>query len=295
VAAETSFLVEDFIDAITSQLDRVQDALRIKAVNRPLTYALKDLALELKVFVELDAAGRVRFRTSSANEAGASVVHLAFTTITKPMIEENTVSLAVSRSPSLQEAGMDDAEARRFERLGIRNVAELQNLGKSTGVAAVSRLSDVPADRLRLALGAIKPRVDTIVPVPPPKPVVAPPKPLPKPVVASPIIPKSPTPKPILATPVLPPKLAVPPSSKLQVRGRNLLFGDAEPAVKLGDRTLSIAQADDDALVIDVPHDAESGSLQITLPDGEVVAWDLAVGDASAVDDQWAPWTEERT
>ena len=48
---EGSFRVEDFIQAITAQLDRVQDALRLKAVNRPLTYALKDLAMDLKVFV----------------------------------------------------------------------------------------------------------------------------------------------------------------------------------------------------------------------------------------------------
>ena len=41
MGAETSFLVEEFIDAITTQLDRVQDSLRVKAVNRPLTYALK--------------------------------------------------------------------------------------------------------------------------------------------------------------------------------------------------------------------------------------------------------------
>ena len=59
MASDGSFLVEEFIDAITSQLDRVQDALRVKAVNRPLTYALKDLSLELKVFVDMDEQGNV--------------------------------------------------------------------------------------------------------------------------------------------------------------------------------------------------------------------------------------------
>ena len=61
--------IEEFIHAITTQLDRVQDALRLKAVNRPLTYALKDLSMELHVFVEVDAQGTVRFRTSAPNEA----------------------------------------------------------------------------------------------------------------------------------------------------------------------------------------------------------------------------------
>lgn len=283
MGVETSFLVEDFIDAITSQLDRVQDALRVKAVNRPLTYALKDLALELKVFVDLDGQGRVRFRTSAPNESGASVVHLAFTTITKPMIEENTVSLAVTRSPSLREAGMDDGEARRLERLGIRNVAELDNLNKSTSVAAVSRLADISAERLRVALGAGKPRVDAVMPVKPP--VVAPPKPLPTPPLPRPPVQTAPPPRPIVP-PIVPPRVAVGPSSKLQISGKNLLFGDAQPSVRLGDRELAIAQADDDALVVDIPHDAESGALEVTLPDGQVMAWDLAVDRAA---DEWAP------
>lgn len=239
MAGESSFLVEDFIDAITSQLDRVQDALRIKAVNRPLTYALKDLSLELKVFVELDPQGRVRFRTSAANETGASSVHLAFTTITKPMIEENTISLATSRSPSLAEAGMDEHEARRLERLGIRNVAELQNLGRSAGVSAVSRLAAVSTDRLKLALGAGKPRIDVVKPV-----VPSPPKPKPG---------VKPTPP------------------QVQIKGKNLLGG----SVKLGNRTLAIAEADDDELIVDLPHDATSGALEVTLPDGEVMEWSL--------------------
>ena len=42
--------------------------MRIKAVNRPLTYALKDLSLELRVFAELDGSGNVRFRTAGPNE-----------------------------------------------------------------------------------------------------------------------------------------------------------------------------------------------------------------------------------
>ena len=52
--ADSFFNVEDFVQSILSQLDRVQDALRLKAVNRPLTYALKDISLDFHVFAELD-------------------------------------------------------------------------------------------------------------------------------------------------------------------------------------------------------------------------------------------------
>lgn len=180
------FLVEDFIQSITTQLDRVQDSLRIKAVNRPLTYALKELHLELKVFVDLDPTGNVRLRASSGNETGASLISMDFTTITKPMIEENTVSLASSRSPPLNMLGLSNEEAARLERLGVTNLAQLDKLKGSTSVTAVSRLSDVPIDRLRRALQVGPPVVRSITPTPPPPVRPAPPPPQP------PIVPRPP-------------------------------------------------------------------------------------------------------
>src|SRR5260370_27139156 len=118
MAGDGAFLVEEFLQAIASQLDKTQDALAFKAVNRPLTYAIKDFNLQLQVFVDLDAEGNVRLRSAGPNEAGASTMTIALTTITRPMIEENTVSLAATRAPSLSEAGFDPAERRKLECLG---------------------------------------------------------------------------------------------------------------------------------------------------------------------------------
>jgi len=270
--ATDSFLVEDFIASITAQLDEVQDALVFKSLNRPLTYALKDLTLELKVFVEMDQQGRVRFRTSGANEAGASVVHLGFTTITKPMIEENTVSMALTRSPSLEEAGLSSDEARRLERLGVRNVAQLQRLKASAGTDTVSRVAELTPDRIKRALAAGKPRVDVVAPAPPPKPAPQPQQPPPRPL-------------PQKQNPIGP--IRAQPGTKLDLKGRNLVGENGPPIVRLGNRMLSVSDADDNRVVIDLPHDAESGALAIELPDGETVTYALDVQDAA---DEWAPW-----
>lgn len=221
------FLVEDFIQSITTQLDRVQDSLRIKAVNRPLTYALKELHLELKVFVDLDPTGNVRLRASSGNETGASLISMDFTTITKPMIEENTVSLASSRSPPLNLLGLSNEEAARLERLGVTNLAQLDKLKGSTSVTAVSRLSDVPIDRLRRALQVGPPVVRSITATPPPpvRPAPPPPQPpmVPRPPVAStpPVrMPNQPPGRPPIRTPARPtaPIIARPPPLNPQQR-----------------------------------------------------------------------------
>lgn len=159
---DASFPVEDFLEAITSQLDRTQDALRLKAVNRPLTYAIRDFSLDLRVFVDVDDDGRVRFRNSGPNEAGASTVTIGFTTITRPMIEENTITLAEVQGPSLDDIGLQPDEQRRLEKLGVRNAAQLKRLNSSSGEGAVAKFADLPVNRLRAALQASRPTVDRV-------------------------------------------------------------------------------------------------------------------------------------
>ena len=317
MVGDGSFLVEDFINAITSQLDRVQDALRLKAVNRPLTYALKDLSLDLQVFVELDGQGNVRFRTSGPNETGSSTVRLSFTTITKPMIEENTISLAMTRSPSLSEIGLDEAERQRLEQIGVRNAAQLERLGQSTGARAVSRWSGISAERLRQAVTQSRPRLTDIKPAPPsaPPPVKTPP-PLVKPPVAT--VPPGKTPPPVKTTPPImvkpprpdlwPPPQAAPPvvrpgntpvapiskniiqvapnTRRLQLLGANLIGEAGAPQIFFNKQELGLAEADDDRLVIELPEDLSSGALEIALPDGQQLTYELSVANGT---DPWEP------
>jgi hypothetical protein len=162
-----AFMVEDFINAVSAQLDRVQDSLRLKAVNRPLTFALKDFALDLQVFAEMDGDGNVRFRSAGPNETGSSTLRLSFTTITRPMIEENTISLAATRSATLDELGLSPDERKRLEQIGVRNAFQLNRLGSATGGSTVSRYSGIPIDRLRMALQMGRPLVNRITPVGP--------------------------------------------------------------------------------------------------------------------------------
>ncbi|HSO32869.1 MAG TPA: hypothetical protein VLT33_10135 [Labilithrix sp.] len=287
-----AFLVEDFVHSIAAQLDRVQDALRLKAVNRPLTYALKDFSLDLHVFPELDATGHVRFRTAGANESGASTVHLAFTTITRPMIEENTVSLQASQGPGLEESGLDPEDQRRLEQLGVRNVTQLQKLQRQTGSSTLQRLAGVSADRLRVALERGRPAIDRISvrPAAPvrPGPAITPAPPAPKPAPAPPIrvTPSAPPPpKPVVAAP--------PATNPVRVRleGRNFL-GAGAPRATFDDRPVSIASLDDDAIEIDLPH--ASGALSLELGDGEVQVFAIAgpngAGRGAVAESEHDPW-----
>lgn len=266
--------IEDFLEAITAQLDRTQDALRLKAVNRPLTFALKDFAVDLSVFVELDGDGRVRLRPSGANETGASTIHVGFTTITRPMIEENTISMELTRSPSLEEAGLAPEESQRLERLGVRNMAQLRRLQEQSDEDSVARFSGVDAGRLRRVAEFARPRV-RYVDIGPGRRAEADRQRGPR-----------------------PPKLAVPPGQgKLRMRGDGLVDRGRRAEARFGGATLPIRSISQSHLEVDLPEELSAGILEVRLPDGEVDRFELVPEEADiALDnDRWAAGADGET
>jgi hypothetical protein len=149
--------VDEFVQAVGAQLDRAQDALALKVStgNRPLTWALKDLAIELRVFVEFDERGRMMLRSAGPNEKDASALHFSFTTITRPMVEENSWRFQTESDPrSLDDIGaaadFDGETQRKLELLGVRTVGQLKELDPM----AVQAVVGIPATKLQAALAA---------------------------------------------------------------------------------------------------------------------------------------------
>lgn len=269
--------IEDFLEAITAQLDRTQDALRLKAVNRPLTFALKDFSVALSVFVEMDQQGTVRLRPSGPNEEGASTINITFTTITRPMIEENTISMEQTASPSLQEAGLAPEESQRLERLGVRNMAQLRRLQEQSDDESVARFSGVDVGRLRRALHNAGPRIDyvdigagrrTSVPREPGSP---------------------------------PARVTVPPSqSRLRLGGQGMIDRDRAARARFGSSLLPTRSASHAHLDVELPADLAAGTLEIELPDGRITAIELVPEDApvsgsNGAADRWATPAAEET
>jgi hypothetical protein len=153
-----AFPVEEFVQALSAQLDMAQDALALKArTGRPLTFALKDLAVELKVFWEVQPDGRLLLRHAAPGETGASTVNLGFTTITRAMVEENTLAFGLeddgrSLGELGGEEGLDDRDRRRLEMVGVRTVGQFRKVMEGADPRQMEALLGTPVDRLRLAL-----------------------------------------------------------------------------------------------------------------------------------------------
>jgi hypothetical protein len=307
--------IEEFLEAITAQLDQTQDALRLKAVNRPLTFALKDFNVDLKVFVEMDTAGRVTFRPAAPNEEGASTVSIGFTTITRPMIEENTISMEMAQAPTLEELGLEREEQRKLAKIGVRNAAQLRNLERNAGDTTLSRHTGVDLRRIKGALDLARPRLDddpimgSVAPGPadPVQPEPVQPEPVwpepvrPEPAVEpQPVVPPEQDPKPgplpwrgpiheaprvdpgptVRPGPVPPKRLRLQPGERnIRLKGRNLIENGRTPIARLDGRPLPALQADAFSVAFGLPDGDTTGRLEIELPDGTVNEYDLIRDD----------------
>ncbi len=165
--------LEHFIQAVQSQLDKAQAAMAMKArnLNLPLTFAIKDITLDLRAHVEF-ARNEIRIRPAGAADPQASMFHLVFTAITRPMIEENATSLADNpedrQIDDLKDDSLTEENRRQLEWIGVRTVDKLQEMDSKGGVGAIGRVTGLPVDRLRQALArASAPAIEHVTPVAP--------------------------------------------------------------------------------------------------------------------------------
>ena len=282
MAGDTTFLIDEFLEALVAQLDKTQDALAFKAVNRPLTYAIKDFSLQLQVFIDLDGEGNVRLRSSGPNDEGASTMTIAFTTITRPMIEENTISLAASRGPSLAEAGFNPKEMKKLEYLGVTSPAQLRKLGSSTGTSVVSRLTQIPVDRLRTALQFGQPAVTGVHLISAPGPATT-----------TPPATSQPTPSPLPSAGRWPLIRLAPDTSHIHLRGSGLAGEEGVAEVRLNGRPVTASEADWDRVVVPIPAELTAGTLEVALADGSVTRYELAREAITNGQSSTAPWRPE--
>jgi len=163
--------LENFIQAFQSQLDKAQSAMAMRArnLNLSLTFAIKDVTLDLRAHVDF-SRHEIRIRPAGPNDTQASLFHLVFAAITRPMIEENATALADDPDDrqigELEDDSLSEENRRQLEWIGVRTVDKLRELNATGGVSAIGRVTGLPVDRLRQALErASAPAVDHVVPV----------------------------------------------------------------------------------------------------------------------------------
>jgi hypothetical protein len=153
IGPDAAVPIEDFVQALQAQLDRAQRAMHTKArnLNLPLTFALKDIAIDLRTHVEV-VRNQVRVRPAAPSDHDASVLHLTLTTVTRPMIEENAFAMDATEERIDEVKDIPEEDRRKLEWAGLQTVRQLKQLHEQEGAATIGRMADLPIDRLRKAL-----------------------------------------------------------------------------------------------------------------------------------------------
>ncbi|MCU0524083.1 MAG: hypothetical protein MUF72_04590 [Elainella sp. Prado103] len=125
MSGNVAWNLESFLDSLIYELDKAQDTLSVKGLNRKLTYTVKDLSLDLQIFPEFDG-DTVRFTTARPGETGASKVTFQLGSILDNQIREVTKRPPSKEETSIDQTNLPEEQRRELKKLGIRSAEDLR-------------------------------------------------------------------------------------------------------------------------------------------------------------------------
>ncbi|OKH45565.1 hypothetical protein NIES2101_26295 [Calothrix sp. HK-06] len=141
--------LETFLDSLIYELDKAQDTLSVKGMNRKLTYTVKDVSLDLQIFPEFDGE-TVRFVTAQPGETGASKVTFLLGSIRDHQIQEVARKPLTRKDISLEEINLPEPEKKELKKLGIRSAEDLRRTIEDQNVD-IEKVTDKKVDYKGLA------------------------------------------------------------------------------------------------------------------------------------------------
>ena len=107
MSANAAWQLEDFVDSLVVELDKTRETLAVKAINKPLTYTVKEVALDLNTFPSYDGE-QVRFLTAQPGEEGASKVTIQLNSITDQQVRATHQAADGAPATSIDELDVDE-------------------------------------------------------------------------------------------------------------------------------------------------------------------------------------------
>lgn len=120
--------LESFIEALIFELDKAQDALSVKGINRKLTYTVKDVAVDLNVFPDY-ANDDLKFSVARPGDKGASRISFQLGSITDQQIRETTRDPVAENDIIIDEVEEIEPEIKeKLQKLGVKSARDLERM-----------------------------------------------------------------------------------------------------------------------------------------------------------------------
>jgi hypothetical protein len=123
----TAWQLEDFVDSLVVELDKTRETLAVKAINKPLSYTVKEVALDLNIFPSYDG-DNVRFVTAQPGQQGASKVTIQLGSITDQQVRATSKVPTTKGDINLDQTGIDKPTKKKLRKLGVNSANDLKQI-----------------------------------------------------------------------------------------------------------------------------------------------------------------------
>lgn len=144
----TAWQLEDFVDSLVVELDKTRETLAVKAINKPLSYTVKELALDLNIFPSYDG-DQVKFITAQPGQQGASKVTIQLGSITDQQVRATTKAPGAKNDINIDEIDVDKATKKQLRKLGVNSIDDLKHIEQKN--VDLQKVSDNTIDYKKLA------------------------------------------------------------------------------------------------------------------------------------------------
>jgi hypothetical protein len=148
MAENTAWQLEDFVDSLVVELDKTRETLAVKSINKPLSYTVKEIALDLNIFPSYDGE-QVSFVTAQPGQEGASKVSIQLGSITDQQVRATSRMPTARNDIAIDDIDVDRATKRKLRKLGVSSVDDLAEIEQKN--VDLRRVSDNTVDYTKLA------------------------------------------------------------------------------------------------------------------------------------------------
>ncbi|MBU0680017.1 MAG: hypothetical protein KKD73_01215 [Proteobacteria bacterium] len=120
--------IERFLDSFIIELDKAQDTLAVKGINRKLTYTVKDVSLDLHVFPTFQN-GKVLFSNAKSGDTGFSKMSIQLGSITDAQIAQHTSEPISGDDIAIDDLeGVDEETKLEMRRIGVKSAKDISRM-----------------------------------------------------------------------------------------------------------------------------------------------------------------------
>lgn len=144
----TSWSLEDFVDSLVVELDKTRETLAVKAINKPLTYTVKEMSMDVNIFPTFDG-DQVKFVTAQPGQTGASKVTIQLGSITDQQVRATSKVTGLKKDIAIEDIPVDKKTKRQLRKMGVTSVDDLKQVENKN--VDIKKISDSDIDYTQLA------------------------------------------------------------------------------------------------------------------------------------------------